>query len=87
MRAGRGVLTTKAGQKYEGSWLLSKRHGKGLETWPNGDKYDGEYKFDFFDGKGALKTRSGWCARPHTICFAICALGHARTRVRVFLRG
>jgi hypothetical protein len=45
-KQGQGVLITKQGQTYEGSFYDDFKHGKGIQKYPDGNFYNGEWKLN-----------------------------------------
>ena len=38
---GKGIFTWPDGRRYEGDYLVDKKHGYGVFEWPDGRKYRG----------------------------------------------
>eukprot|EP01032_Pedospumella_encystans_P039212 gene39212-biopygen17190 len=57
---GRGMLTLKSGDIYEGEFKDGKMHGQGKLTHPDGNAREGEFKEGkFWNGTGTLTLKSG----------------------------
>jgi hypothetical protein len=56
--SGPGVLTTAAGDRFEGEWSNAGR-GKGVIAWAHGEGYEGAWKNGLPNGAGVLTRRDG----------------------------
>jgi len=62
---GRGIyiwgtdLPTSQQERYEGEFLIGRRHGAGNYTWPTGDRYEGNWKEGRQDGFGTYFWKTG----------------------------
>lgn len=56
---GKGTVTYKNGNKYEGNFVDNKRHGPGTMTYANGDEYDGDWVDNKRHGKGTYTWADG----------------------------
>eukprot|EP00579_Thalassiosira_antarctica_P030768 CAMPEP_0202034056 /NCGR_PEP_ID=MMETSP0905-20130828/66359_1 /ASSEMBLY_ACC=CAM_ASM_000554 /TAXON_ID=420261 /ORGANISM="Thalassiosira antarctica, Strain CCMP982" /LENGTH=201 /DNA_ID=CAMNT_0048597973 /DNA_START=718 /DNA_END=1321 /DNA_ORIENTATION=+ len=59
LRCGRGKMTWKNGDVYEGEWKADKIDGQGTHWDVNGDRYTGEWKADAIDGQGTYWYANG----------------------------
>ena len=39
-----GLYKFKNGHRYEGDYVLNKKHGQGVFLYPDGSKYDGNHR-------------------------------------------
>ena len=59
-RQGKGKITYKGGNSYEGSFVNDKFHGEsGVYKWADGDEYTGPWKDGERHGKGTFKNADG----------------------------
>jgi hypothetical protein len=58
-RTGLGVLTSPAGDVYEGMWQNDQFNGQGTYKWSDGSKYTGEWKNGIQDGYGIFFYTNG----------------------------
>lgn len=56
---GRGKLTWKGGDVYDGAFFEGQRTGYGVLRFPNGDAYEGEFLNGMFNGKGVYRWATG----------------------------
>ena len=56
---GQGILTTDAGDRFEGQWRDGKMNGFGVLLRANGERYSGEWKDDKANGRGDLRRADG----------------------------
>jgi len=56
---GKGTMTYKNGDRYEGEFLFAFRSGKGIMKYNNGDIYEGEWKNYLREGKGIMIYNDG----------------------------
>lgn len=56
---GKGTLTWKNGDTYEGDWNNGVRDGHGIARWTSGDRYEGAFRNDKMHGKGIYRWRGG----------------------------
>lgn len=59
MKQGKGKITFRKGDVYEGEWDCDRAHGKGIFTKKNGNVYEGEYCNDKCDGVGTYSFTNG----------------------------
>ena len=58
-RYGKGSMSYKNGDYYDGKWDRDQRHGLGYLITENGDSYEGEWEGDMKHGVGYYTTKSG----------------------------
>ena len=51
---GHGTYTWPDGRRYEGDYLMDKKHGKGKYTWASGKWYDGSWNEGQQHGDGVF---------------------------------
>lgn len=52
IKHGRGKITCRDGETYDGGWRDDKRNGRGIATFPKGETYDGEWNNNAIHGYG-----------------------------------
>lgn len=58
-RNGKGILTYKNGDSYEGNFAGEHYNGQGIYKWKDGDVYEGEFKNGERNGWGIMKYANG----------------------------
>jgi len=56
---GHGVMIYPDGARYEGDFLLGKKHGQGIYALKTGSSYQGEWKYDKLFGEGTITFPDG----------------------------
>ena len=59
VQQGRGVWSSRAGDRYEGAYVAGRREGVGSMTYASGMRYDGTWKADQESGRGKLQFVNG----------------------------
>ena len=54
VKHGKGIMTYKNGNVYDGSWKNNTKNGNGVFTWSNGNQYIGDWKNNFRHGYGEM---------------------------------
>lgn len=57
--SGRGSITWKNGDRFEGTLVKGSKEGKGIFIWKNGNRYSGDWANNQPNGRGTLEFRNG----------------------------
>jgi serine/threonine protein kinase len=57
--SGRGSITWKNGDRFEGTLVKGSKEGKGIFVWKNGNRYSGDWANNQPNGRGTLEFRNG----------------------------
>lgn len=58
-RHGKGVMTYRNGDVYEGEWVSNRRNGNGTMRYASGERYQGQWKDDERHGTGVSQMANG----------------------------
>ncbi len=53
------MYTWQDGRRYEGNYILNKKHGRGVYTYSDGSKYNGEWCDGLQHGVGTIVDADG----------------------------
>lgn len=59
MRTGRGILSWRDGEKYDGTFKDDELDGTGVYYYANGDRYEGQFKNGVKHGRGIYHFANG----------------------------